>query len=459
MLAAFLAVAACPAQVITVDTSGKGPVAGNVQVDRQYTQIQPTHVELTKTELDEKTRLLLIRALQSEHGFAMRPLPRGHKGLTLQANGKLDPAGTDYVNMVITEGLSAKPGGGVVITDIKIDRTKIVFDLDGGPDGKHRFLRHVQIGMGPGIGDPNDPTMGNPGADPTIANKANDPTGSRLTLAFADHIPELTPEQVKALIAPLISFDVKSPVQAFTDTLPPALKDAILSHKVMVGMTTDMVIFAKGQPATKSREMDGQMPFEEWIYGTAPQEVDFVRINGNRVIRVEVSKEGQPLQIFTKDEVAGMLRTDGTPVQTAQTRTIQEGDVQPDTDRQSPAAPPTLKMPGEKLPANNPGAGEMRPVQFPKPHPAEMPGANPDEQPAPPPPGPSASPGQPAQTGNGQSPSPSGATQPSPQSSPSPPAGGSQPQSAPAKTTPPGNTPPAGSNQLVSAGTASAVTN
>ena len=199
--------------------------------------------------------------------------------------------------MVVSDGLSAKPGQRVVITDIKIDHSKIVFDLNGGPDAKHRFLRHVQIGMGPEMGDPD--------VDPTLANQAGDPAGARLTLTFADHVPELTPAQVKALLAPLISFDVKTPMQAFTDTLPPALKEAILSHKVLVGMSTDMVLFAKGQPLTKSREMEGQMPFEEWIYGTPPDDVDFVRINGNRVIRVEIAKEGEPLQIFTKDVVSG----------------------------------------------------------------------------------------------------------------------------------------------------------
>ena len=56
------------------------------------------------------------------------------------------------------------------------------------------------------------------------------------------------------------------------------------------------------------------MPFEEWIYGTPPEEVDFVRINGNRVIRVEIAKDGRPLQIFTKDVVSPMLISDGTPV-------------------------------------------------------------------------------------------------------------------------------------------------
>ena len=418
-LAALLAAAACSAQVITVNTTGKGPVAATGPVDRQYAQIEPTHVELTKTGLDTKARLELIRALQSEQGFAMRPFPRGHKGLTLAANGKLDPAGTGYLNMVISEGLSAKPGSRVVITNIMIDPSKIVFDLNGGPDAKHRFLRHIQIGAGP---------MGDPDIDPAIANQAGDPVGARLTLTFADHVPGLTPAQVKALLAPLISFDVKTPVQAFTDTLPPALKEAILSHKVLVGMSTDMVLYAKGQPLTKSREVDGQMPFEEWIYGTPPEEVDFVRVNGNRVIRIEVSKNGEPMQIFTKDVVSDMMLTNGSPVLTAQsnTRTVKEGDVQTDPDKQAPAAPPSLRNPGEKLPTDNSTTGVMRPVQFPKPHPDEQPGANPDQQSTTPP---AAGQPQPAPAKT-QTPSAPSSQQPAAASStskPAPPPGATQP--------------------------------
>jgi hypothetical protein len=418
-LAALLAAAACPAQVITIDTSGKGTTATTGPVDRQYAQIEPTHVELAKSELDDKSRILLIRTLLQEQGFAMRPFPRGHKGLTLAANGKLEPAGTAYLNMVISDGLSAKPGSRLVITNIMIDRSKMVFDLNGGPDAKHRFLRHIQISAGPGMGDPD--------VDPTMANQAGDPAGSRLTLTFADHVPDLTPAQVKALLAPLISFDVKTPIQAFTDTLPPALKEAILSHKVLVGMTTDMVLYAKGQPLTKSREMEGQMPIEEWIYGTPPEDVDFVRINGNRVIRVEVAKNGEALQIFTKDVVSGMMTTDGSPVLTAQsnTRTVKEGDVETDPDKQAPAPPPSLRDPGEKQPTDNTNRGVMRPVQFPKPHTDETPGANPDEQSTTPP---AAS--QPAQPSNAQS---------SPAKSPSPPAGSAQPQPAPANTPPAAN--------------------
>ena len=356
----------------TVTNGPTGKVTSTV--DRRFQQIEPTHVSLSKSQLDAKTRLELIRVLQSEQGFAMRPFPRGHKGLALAANGQLDPAGEAYLDMVTSQGLSAKPGDRVVLTDVKIEPSRIIFDLNGGPDPKHRFLRHVQVGMGPDM------------TNSVVQGSGQEPVGARLTLIFQNRVPELTGADVKALLAPLISFDLKTPIQAFTDTLPKKLKDAILDHHVLVGMTTDMVLFAKGQPENKTREMDGQMPFEEWIYGKPPKDVEFVRINGNRVIRVEVAKMGEAPVIFTKDEVEGLMRTDGTPLEASNTRTVQMGDVERNPDTQAPAAPPTLRNPGEKLPTDDnktDRVGVMKPVQFPKPKPDAQPGANPDEQPVP----------------------------------------------------------------------------
>jgi hypothetical protein len=367
------------AQAITIDTrTGKmstGTNPSGTAVDRRYQQVEPTHVPLTDSLLDPKTRQELIRNLQAEQGFAMRPFPRGHKGLELRANGKLEPAGEAYLNMVTNEGLSAKPGDRLVLTDIKIEHEKIVIDLNGGPDAKHRFLRHLEVGGGPMM-------------TPVVQDNGQEPTGARLTLTFEKHIPELTGKEVKLLLAPLISFDVKTPVQAFTDTLPTKLKEAILSHRVLVGMSTDMVLFAKGAPETKTREMDGQTPFEEWIYGKPPKPVEFVRINGNRVIRLEVAKVGEVPQIFTKDEVEGLMRTDGTPLmpEVGAPRLAKVGDVERDPDTQAAAAPPTLRKPGESLPtdsqktADGQQAGVMKPVQFPKQSPAD---AGSDASPAP----------------------------------------------------------------------------
>jgi hypothetical protein len=376
--AAVLLAAALPGAAQVTVNSKTGAVTNDsdgramTSVDRRYQQITPTKVELTKSELDPKTRLELLRVMQAEQGFAMRPIPRGHRGLMLEANGKLEPAGEAYVAMVTSAGLTAKPGDRVVITDLKFDRNKIVFDLNGGPDPKHRFLRHVQLGTGPQM-------------NPVVQGDEQEPVGARLTLTFRNHVPELTGKDVKALLAPLISFDVKTPIQAYTDTLPAKLKDAILDHHVLVGMSTDMVLFAKGAPDNKSREMDGQMPFEEWIYGKPPNEVDFVRINGNRVIRVEVAKMGVEPAIFTKDEVEGLMRTDGTPIDPQATeRVAKVGDVQRDPDKEAPSAPPSLRNPGETMPSDDPKnrVGAMKPVQFPKPkqdpQPDAQPGANPD---------------------------------------------------------------------------------
>jgi len=421
------------AQVVTINTHGGATATGpSGTIDRRFSQIQPTHVDLPNNVLDPKTRYELLRFLQADQGFAMRPLPRGHKGLTLAANGLLDPAGEPYLEMITSQGISAKPGDRVVITDIKFDRNKISLMLNGGPDAKHRFLRHIELGTGPMM-------------TPMAQDDGSQATGARVTLTFKDRVPELTGKQVEALLAPLISFEVKTPIQAFTDTLPPKLKEAILDHQVLVGMSTDMVLFAKGKPENKIREMDGQMPFEEWIYGKPPQDVEFVRINGNRVIRVEVAKVGKPPVIYTQDEVEGMMRTDGTPLITnaaAGARTVQMGDVQRNPDTQAPAAPPSLRQAGDPLPTAEQGSdrvGTMRPVQFPKQTPDDHPVAHQHDGQQPDTP-------QPAQQGQDTSTTPpSGGGQPAqPDASKTSPQGqqtgsSSQPQGQSTSAAPPSN--------------------
>jgi hypothetical protein len=346
-------------QAVTVDTSQLGS-----PVDQKFKQIEPTKVDLPKDPMDARGHQDLLRSLEAEQGFAMRPLPRGKKGLILVANGTLTPSGERYVHAVTENGLSVKPGERVVFSNIRIDKEKIIIDVNGGPDHKHEFLRHVSVGVG--------------NTQPVVRDDGQEPTGARITLTFSKFVPGVTASQVKALLAPLVSFDMKTPMQAYTDTLPPVLKQAIVDHKVLVGMSTDMVLFALGQPETKSREMDGLTPFEEWIYGHAPQDVTFVRVNGNRVIRVEIAKLGQALEVFTKDEVTGLMTTDGQPViaeaKKPRTRTVALGDSDPDsTDVRAAAPPPTLRAPGEKLPSQDPNApmvnsrdGDMKPVIFPK---------------------------------------------------------------------------------------------
>ncbi len=341
-------------------------------INRRYAQVQPTHVPLSDTRLDPKTRMQLIRELMAEQGFAMRPLPFGHAGLTLQANGGLTPAGQAYLDLVNSEGVSSNPGGRVVITDVKVEATKIIISLNGGPDLKHRFLRHIEIGGMPGP-DPTDDGSPLPTSGPANGQEGK---GSRITLAFKRQLPELTGKEVEALLAPLISFGVKAPAEAFADTLPGPLKQAVLNHQVLVGMTTDMVFYAKGVPDQKIRETEGQLPFEEWIYGHPPAVTEFVRINGNRVIRVEICEVGVDPVVYTKDEVSSQMEVSGLQPDADHVEQ-QLGDVQRDPAKEAPAPPPTLRRPGDVQPAYTPQK-EEKPVRFPKQNPEDQPGYNPD---------------------------------------------------------------------------------
>ena len=151
-------------------------------------------------------------------------------------------------------------------------------------------------------------------------------------------------------------------------------------------------------------------------------------MNGNRVIRVEIAKMGEEPQIFTKDQVEGLMRTDGTPLDpAAQQRVAKNGDVQRDPNTQEAAPPPSLRKPGEQLPDQDQNAlrlGDMRPVRFPAPKPAAQPGDNPDGEPTA---------ATPATAGASQP----DASQQSPATDPAKQPAGGQPAGQPAQSAPP----------------------
>lgn len=304
------------------------------------TAFTPTNLPLSTDKLGERGRRELIRNLVAEQGFAHRPLPIGV--ISLKANGDLSPAGDKYRQMIFQKGQSAAAGDRVVITALNIKGDQLVFDFNGGPYAKHRFLSHIQL---------ND--------NPVTQTTGEQPMGSRITLVFPGGIPDISAPEVKSLLEPLVDFGVKSGEQAYADTLPPRLRDAIAAHEVLVGMDHRMVLASLGSPERKVREQGGETNgavYEEWIYGHVPQTVKFIRFKGDRVAVVEIAELGKPLQIRDKNE----LEEAEVP---ANTRVIAMGDRVPghgEDDGAGQAPPPTLRLPGEAAPANAQGK-----VQYP----------------------------------------------------------------------------------------------
>jgi len=327
------------------------------------TSFTPTNLSLSTEKLNERGRRELVRNLEAEQGFAHRPLPVGV--ITLKANGELSPGGEKYREMIYQKGQAAAPGDRVVITALNIKGDQIVLDLNGGPYAKHRFLSHVQLNN-----------------NPVVASNGERPMGSRVTLVFPGGIPDISAPEVKALLEPVVDFGVKSGDQAYADTLPPRLRDAIAAHEVLVGMNRRMVLAALGAPESKVREQESGdangARYEEWIYGHVPQTVRFIRFVGDRVKVVEIAALGKPVEIHDKNEL------DGEEMPT-NTRQIAMGDRTPGKegeDGSAPAAPPSLRLPGEAAPANT-----QEKVQYPTDKDA---GRQADRQPVP------AAPGSPA---------------------------------------------------------------
>jgi hypothetical protein len=339
-----LAAVSVSAQVFTVEPE---------HVEKHYTQFPPTNVRLTSEPMTKLTREELIRFLQSEQGFAMRPLPVGT--LTLVANGGMEPSGDSYVDALHRKGMAAKAGDRLVVTNIAFHGNEIILDLNGGPEYKHKYLRHIAIGMG----DVDTPLAQDDG---TI------PTGARIVLEFPKQLPDINGEQVEQLLKPMIDFGVKSQGEAYAESLPPFLAKAVKEHRVLIGMDHDMVLYAKGQPIRKIREQDNGEPAEIWVYGEQPQPVEFVRFSGNLVVRDEVARIGEPTVARTANEMGDYWGNQ--PVVASNQHEVKLGDrtLADENVENAPKSPPTLRNPGEKLPSDDgkSAPAAMAPVNFPK---------------------------------------------------------------------------------------------
>ena len=273
-------------------------------------------------KMTPNTKLLVMRDLTAERVFVRIVIPRGDRGLEIK-DGKVTPNDRTVEQLVAEHGFAAKPGDRVVITNVDFKEKAIVFDINGGGKKKQKWYQHMSVGAGG--------TMAPIGGG---APQSAEATGSTVTIAFDKYIPELTGEQVRAMLEPVFDFKALTEAEAYQKTLPPKVQEAIKDHKILVGMDREMVIYAVGRPPKKIRDKDDSgADYEEWIYGEPPQEVQFVRFQGNFVARLEIMTVDGEKVVRTQKEVD--LSSEETQV----------ADKKPEP---KPANAPTLRRPGEQ---------------------------------------------------------------------------------------------------------------
>ena len=330
--------AALRAQVFTV---GERTATEEIKTD-----FQRTHVELPSDALTERGRRDLVRNLEAEQGFAHHVLPLASV-VDLMANGPVTPGPEAYKMMIYKKGQAAQPGDRVEITSLEFKHDRILLDFNGGPYVKHRFLRHIQIGVG-----------GVETQEPDLTQTA---TGCRIELIFEGGVPELSAPEVKALLEPLVDFGVKTGELAYAETLPAPVKNAIASHEVLVGMNHRMVLASLGAPESKVRESTADGKYEEWIYGHQPQTVKFVRFTGDKVTLLKIAAVGKPIEVHQRDEMAGFIDPGAIPEMI-----VANGPGRPAKDGEASRPAPTLKLPKESATPSETQTGvSERKVVFP----------------------------------------------------------------------------------------------
>ena len=349
-LSVFLAaVSLCAQNTVTL-----GP-ATNAQPSQAPASLPPLpspsapKIASNAPRMSKETRLEIIRDFETQLVYSRTLFPMGTKGLQLR-DGVVTPSGLDLQQLLALWGPSIRPGDPAHISYIRIKDDHIHFDLNGGAIRRKKWYQHIEV-------------SGTGGAPVPLSNdqSTDNPHGSYLDLYFDKYVPEMSAAQLRDVLLPVLDFTAHNKEEAYLDSVPPKVKEAIQAHHVLVGMNSEMVVHAMGKAPKKVREKEGDTEYEEWIYGQPPDDVNFVRIIGDEVVRIETMKVGGEKIVRTEKEVI-----------------LDKPDKDAEAKRQEerPANAPSLRRPGEdseEVPKPAGGINPAPPVS-PMPPPSGSPG-------------------------------------------------------------------------------------
>jgi len=344
-LLAFLILSASSVALLYGQASDPGQLRTSQSAPAKSASDQPAApapIPPNAPRMAKQTRYEIIRDFETQLVYARTAFPMGTKGLQLK-QGVITPNGEELQQALNLWGPAVKPGDPAHISFVQIKNDHIHFEINGGPIRRQKWYQRVQVSgaNGPLQTGPNQPQ--------------SNPHGSYLDVYFDKYVPEMTAAQLRELIRPVLDFNARSKEQAYLDSVPPKVKEAIQAHHVLVGMNQEMVLHAKGKPPKKVRERAGETNYEEWIYGEAPADVDFVRFVGDEVVRVETMKVDGEKIVRTEKEV--VLQPD----------TVKEAKKEKEPE-QRPTNAPSLRRPGEdQQDVPKPANGAAPPPMMPPP--------------------------------------------------------------------------------------------
>ena len=229
---------------------------------------------LVATAADKLTledRIEISRGMNAEYATSKIVLPRSKKALVFNADGTWDKSAWQEASKQF--GPAARVGDLIQITKVEIDAEKIVFEINHGMKGNKKWYERVEVGMGGSTA-------------PISQGDSNAASGTVIALHFNKAVPPLKASEIKKILAPILDFEKHSATEAYVDTLPPEIKEAITKKTAIETMDREQVLLALGKPRSKTRETKDGYDQEDWIYGEPPGKITFVTFRGSKVYKV-----------------------------------------------------------------------------------------------------------------------------------------------------------------------------
>jgi hypothetical protein len=228
-------------------------------------------------KLTEDQRIELLRGLTAEYAKVKVLLPKSKKILEFNTDGTWDQAKWKAAEKEF--GVAGRVDDLIQVTQVSIEKDRIVLILNGGSKVKTKWYEHIEVGMG------NSTT-------PIAQGATNAPGGTTISLEYGGPIGETNSAEVKHLLQPILDFEKQSVTENYVETLPEPIKVAIKAQKAIEGMNRDQVLLALGRPIRKSRESKDGTEYEDWIYGEPPGRITFVTFAGDKVLKVKETYAG-----------------------------------------------------------------------------------------------------------------------------------------------------------------------
>ncbi len=227
-------------------------------------------------KLSQQERIVLLRGIMAEFATVKTLLPRSKKPLSFNADGTWDKKNWEEIGEEM--GPAARVGDQIQITKVSFEDDKILLQINGGLKSGRRWSDRVQVGTG---------TRTMPvsmGGTPTA--------GTNLAVLFNKPLPSMKPVDFKKMLSPIFDFEKRTAAEAYSESLPPEIKQAVKEKKAIEGMDREQVLMAMGRPVRKSRETKDGLDTEDWIFGQAPGRIVFVTFANGKVIKVKETYAG-----------------------------------------------------------------------------------------------------------------------------------------------------------------------